>query len=387
MKKTLYFFLATFLFCGTLQAQPNFVGHWPLDGNLLDVSGSGNNGTLNGPQTLVDDRDGNSQSAYSFNGSSNYIHVGDALDNTFTGSGVKFTLSVWIKQSANMANHMIIAKYGSTNCGESNRQFILRILNGQVQFRWYIGLGTNNWRALTASTTLSIGNWQHVAITYDGSISTSDGKDRVKIYIDGNNDNTTLTTAGSLGNMSNGGAYLTFGHATGSTGSSCFPNYYNGAIDDIGIYDGVLSATEIVEIFGGAIVDWKIKDGNLFFNSGKVGIGTSIPDEKLTVNGKVHAVEFTTTPAIPVPDYVFENDYKLLSLKEIESYIKANKHLPEIPSAKEIEANGLELGLMNLLLLKKVEELTLYAIKQDKEIEALKDAINELKQNGYDPKN
>ncbi len=78
---------------------------------------------------------------------------------------------------------------------------------------------------------------------------------------------------------------------------------------------------------------------------------------------------------VVVPDYVFEPDYKLAPLAEVESYIVANKHLPEIPSAKEIEAGGVDLAQMNLLLLKKVEELTLHAIAQEKRIQALEDRL------------
>ncbi|MEN9353991.1 MAG: hypothetical protein RL318_1316, partial [Fibrobacterota bacterium] len=77
------------------------------------------------------------------------------------------------------------------------------------------------------------------------------------------------------------------------------------------------------------------------------------------------------TAATIVPDYVFEPEYRLAPLSEVEAYTKENKHLPEIPSATEIEKGGLDLAQMNLLLLKKIEELTLHAIAQEKRIQAL----------------
>ena len=79
-------------------------------------------------------------------------------------------------------------------------------------------------------------------------------------------------------------------------------------------------------------------------------------------------------------DYVFAEDYKLPALDEVESYYKANKHLPEIPSAKEVEEKGINVGEMNVLLLKKVEELTLYIVQQQKEIDKIK---TEMKKNDH----
>lgn len=71
-------------------------------------------------------------------------------------------------------------------------------------------------------------------------------------------------------------------------------------------------------------------------------------------------------------DFVFADDYELKPLHEVETYIKANRHLPEIPSAKEVVKEGIDVGEMNARLLQKVEELTLYVIQQQKEIDALK---------------
>ena len=103
---------------------------------------------------------------------------------------------------------------------------------------------------------------------------------------------------------------------------------------------------------------------------GNVGIGTTAPDAKLAVKGTVHAQEVKVDLAVPGPDYVFSSDYKLLSLEEIKTYIDKNKHLPEVPSAKEMDANGVQLGEMNMLLLKKIEELTLHVIDQNKKLDA-----------------
>ena len=111
-------------------------------------------------------------------------------------------------------------------------------------------------------------------------------------------------------------------------------------------------------------------------NDGSVGIGTASPDQKLAVKGKIHAEEVIVDLSVPGPDYVFADNYPLTTLQEVEDFIQQNKHLPEVPTAKEMEQNGVELGTMNMLLLKKIEELTLYTLEQAKEIDKLKARSN-----------
>ncbi|MCX6303972.1 MAG: hypothetical protein NT040_03300 [Bacteroidetes bacterium] len=126
-------------------------------------------------------------------------------------------------------------------------------------------------------------------------------------------------------------------------------------------------------------------NGNVYFmngataGSGSVGIGvTSVGSGiKLAVNGKVTCKEVEVTLA-GFPDFVFSNDYKLMSLYDVENYININKHLPEVPSATEVTEKGLNLGDMNATLLQKVEELTLYMIDLKKENDALKVRVSSL---------
>jgi hypothetical protein len=109
---------------------------------------------------------------------------------------------------------------------------------------------------------------------------------------------------------------------------------------------------------------------------GSVGIGTTVTTGyMLAVAGKIHAEEVMVEYADDWYDFVFENNYQLPDLSELESFVKKNKHLPDVPSAKEVSENGINLGEMNGILLKKVEELTLYIIEQQKEIEKLKKAV------------
>ena len=121
----------------------------------------------------------------------------------------------------------------------------------------------------------------------------------------------------------------------------------------------------------------------IVLSTGNVGIGTLTPDAKLAVKGKIHAEEVKVDLSVPGPDYVFKEDYDLKSLEEVQNYIKANGHLPNIPSAEEMEENGIELGEMNMKLLEKIEELVLYTIKQEIKIEKLEasnDKISDLEE-------
>lgn len=88
-------------------------------------------------------------------------------------------------------------------------------------------------------------------------------------------------------------------------------------------------------------------------------------------NGHVYARKYTTT-LNNIPDYVFDEDYDLMSVDELEKYIASEHHLPNIPSADEYKKEGVDLGEMNRLLLEKVEELTLYIIELNKEMEEVK---------------
>lgn len=140
--------------------------------------------------------------------------------------------------------------------------------------------------------------------------------------------------------------------------------------------------------------------GNYFLflgDNGNVGVGTNNPTAKLTVNGKVligdpgnaaltmpgtyglyvetgiltSKVRIASVGSANWADYVFDDRYELKSLSAVNSFIKANKHLPGVPSASQVEKEGVDLLQMNIKLLEKVEELTLYLIQQEERIKSL----------------
>jgi hypothetical protein len=115
-------------------------------------------------------------------------------------------------------------------------------------------------------------------------------------------------------------------------------------------------------------------------NTGNVGIGTNdTKGYKLGVNGSAIATSMTVKLYANWPDFVFAKTYGLRSLAEVESFIKVNSHLPEVPSAAQVAKDGINLGEMDATLLKKIEELTLYLIEQNKQLQELK-KVNEVLQ-------
>jgi hypothetical protein len=113
-----------------------------------------------------------------------------------------------------------------------------------------------------------------------------------------------------------------------------------------------------------------------------MGTTTAATGYKLSVNGKVTCTEVLVEALANWPDYVFGEDYKLMSLEELRQSVEENNHLPGLPSAAEVAEKGILLGDMQTKLLEKVEELTLYTLQQDEQIEQLQQKLESLEKSG-----
>lgn len=127
---------------------------------------------------------------------------------------------------------------------------------------------------------------------------------------------------------------------------------------------------------GNALLVWG--DSHL---AGKVGIGTTtVPaGVKLAVNGKVLCEELEVQLSEDWPDYVFADDYALMSLDDVDSYVRAHKHLPGVPSAAEVKSSGVNVGDMQTTLLRKMEEMTLHMIELNRQMAALRSENERLR--------
>ena len=147
---------------------------------------------------------------------------------------------------------------------------------------------------------------------------------------------------------------------------------------------GIILFDTYIEAIDSGEVDVPMTGNYTFQNAGSIGIGLGLASNpnnyKLAVNGTIGAKEVVveTSSTTWWPDYVFHDDYSLMPLPELEAYLKKNKHLPEIPTATEIGEKGQSLGEMNVLLLKKVEELTLYLIHLEKKNQLLEEKMEKI---------
>lgn len=118
----------------------------------------------------------------------------------------------------------------------------------------------------------------------------------------------------------------------------------------------------------------------LTIRNGNVGVGIDNPGEKLTVAGRICATAMRITANSCWADYVFSKDYKLMPLEQVEKFVTDNHHLPNSPTANEIENNGIDVGEITLNQQEKIEELFLYVIDLHKELQQVKDELYEVKQ-------
>ncbi len=146
-----------------------------------------------------------------------------------------------------------------------------------------------------------------------------------------------------------------------------------------GVSQGSLSASgnlmQLVKLNGGTLRIRAGTDGMYFYSNNQISLGGGgavATGYDLSVEGKIIAFEVTAAAFGAWPDYVFSDKYKLMKLPDLKKYISENKHLPNIPAAAEVEKTGIQLGDMTKRLMEKVEELTLYILQLQEQIDELK---------------
>lgn len=177
--------------------------------------------------------------------------------------------------------------------------------------------------------------------------------------------------------------FIIYGDGNAQLGQAIQIGMTNSTIKNLGVNLNISSvnSTSAIVVNNGALDVFRVlKNGSTYIGD-KAPLATGPHgNAKLAVDGKILAKEIYVNIHNSVwPDYVFEKSYKLLSTTELENYIFKNKHLPGVPSAKNIEETGLNISEMQKIQMEKLEEIFLYVIKQQKEIDDLKKQNEDLK--------
>lgn len=238
----------------TAVPETGLVSFYDFAGNANDVKGSAN-GNTNSKTTLVKDRFNKDKNAYK-------IADGGAIDlgkqNFFSGADKKFSVSAWINPNTiNGKTQTIIAAYSDPNgsCGGSHKEFFVSIYNNVVRVAFYKEDDPVSYRVVHSSKKVKINEWTNIVVSYDGSKDANYGQDRVKIYINGTLESSYSypESRGSFPfDIKNTDAHVGIGEFVNDLGQVCATQKrsFLGSLDDIAIYDKVLSQAEVTKIAG-----------------------------------------------------------------------------------------------------------------------------------------
>jgi len=219
-----------------------------------DLSGNGNNATLNGPTYLFNTV--NNYYIFDFDGTDDVAILGDILDEVTCGADKKFTISVWANYDTLLENgNNLVNKNGDSNFSENQRQYSFIVRNPsnaygsqQLEFFTYFNLSGGSYAGYrTVGATIETGKWYNFVISYDGSI---DNAGRYSLFINGVSYSTTTTyIAGSLGEIQNGTARLSIGGQVGENVNNSPIFEIDGKISTVSIYNKALTASEVQQNF------------------------------------------------------------------------------------------------------------------------------------------
>jgi len=269
------------------------------------------------------------------------ISSGGAIAGTNNLAGGDLTIKSGISTGTGTSSlHFYTATAGSSGSADNSPSEKMTILgNG------YVGIGTTS-----PTYLLSFGGNAAQTLWMERHTTTNTAGNSLTIQSGGATSGATDKNGGSV--------IIKSGTATGTGSASII--FYTTPAGSAGTADN--TPTEKMRIMG----------------DGSVGIGTSAPNSnyKLSVCGKIRTTEVVVETGWS--DYVFDKDYKLPSLNEVEKYIAEHKHLPNVPSALEVEQNGVSIGETEATLLRKIEELTLYVIALEKSVNEQQEKIKVL---------
>ena len=207
---------------------------------IKDASSNAHTITVNGDAkaTIV-------SSAFEFDGSDDYIDLGDTFDDIIAGADKKFTIESWVNPDSVSGNKTIVSKYGDSNFSENTRQFQLRIDGDEVKTYVWFGQSGDRRDYATSSANLTAGSWHHIVLVYDGSI---DAAGRFTFYVNGQNEAATETySSGSWGDIQDTTSRFAIGAVVGANVANSPLSPFDGKISNTKIYSRLLTAAEVTQ--------------------------------------------------------------------------------------------------------------------------------------------
>ena len=282
------------------------------------------------------------------------------------------------------ADNAIIWKSGNSNNGlrfgsASDLQATGWSEKMRITDAGYVGIGTTTPSAMLEVANENSGN-ASLRVGVKSNMANTNAQILNSLAAIGS-DGTTITSVGSVAwDYYNNGSPSWAGTLMLHTGKAVTGSYCGVPAGNQGtlIFDNVSSGV-IATNGANLYISPSAVVSTSFLANGNVGIGTTNPGtNKLAVEGTIAARKVVVTATNPFPDYVFQPSYNLPSLDSVAQFLQANHHLPEIPSADSVAKNGLDLGGNQVVLLKKIEELTLYTIELQKKVEMLETQNKEM---------
>jgi hypothetical protein len=221
------------------ESAPNTVLLTCQNGTIRDRSPSAHAITINGDAKSI-----SGASYFEFDGTNDYIDLGDTFDDIIAGADKKFSMEIWINPDTVSGIQQLISKHGDSNFAENNREFYLALSNDEVMsLASFNPSSAQSRQYTTSSANLTAGSWYQIVLVYDGSI---DAAGRFTFYVNGQNEAATQTySSGAWGNIQDTAARFAIGAVVGATVGNSPLSPYNGKVSNAKVYSRLLTAAEV----------------------------------------------------------------------------------------------------------------------------------------------